>query len=271
MKSRGILFKAEMVQALLNTDGEQWPIDPTWPYKWQTRRLMEPQPHMGEHGGMFEGLRPCLKWQRSRKHSTWLAWESREWQFDLAIGTDCPYGRPGDTLWVRETWQAEPGPEYEFGDWYDDVPPAFRKSAAAYMHTYYRADMSQYAVLDCGGDDVFLQPTPQDITELPQFDTLKWRSPLFMPRWASRITLEITEVRVQRLQEISEADAQAEGTEKEFEVNLATFTRDKHWDAARASTYRLGFKHLWDKINKERGHGWDTNPWVWCLSFRRVR
>lgn len=79
-----------------------------------------------------------------------------------------------------------------------------------------------------------------------------------MPRWASRITLEITEVRVQRLQEISEEDARAEGVQ----MPDGTPTPPDWW------SYRQEFSHLWESIN---GPGsWDANPWLWCISFRRT-
>lgn len=78
-----------------------------------------------------------------------------------------------------------------------------------------------------------------------------WRPSLHMPRWASRITLEVTEVRVQRLQDISEEDARAEGVEP-------------HHDDP-----RLDFRALWDSINRDRAP-WSANPWVWCISFRRL-
>lgn len=81
-----------------------------------------------------------------------------------------------------------------------------------------------------------------------------------MPRWASRITLEVTEVRVQRLQAISEEDAVAEG--------LTPGRRDEQ--ARQLSWGRLGFMELWESINGKRAP-WSSNPSVWAISFRRVR
>ena len=84
--------------------------------------------------------------------------------------------------------------------------------------------------------------------------------PANMPRWASRLTLEITSVRVERLQEISEEDAAAEGSSGCFEKHL-------HYDGRE---FRCSFERLWDSINATRpGHSWESNPWVWCLSFKR--
>jgi len=88
-----------------------------------------------------------------------------------------------------------------------------------------------------------------------------WKPSIFMPRWASRITLEVTAVRVERLQEISGKDAQQEGFP---------------WHGIGA-TLQFGyrppltwFSDLWDSLNAKRGYGWSNNPWVWCISFRKI-
>jgi hypothetical protein len=98
----------------------------------------------------------------------------------------------------------------------------------------------------------------------------RWRPSIHMPRAWSRLTLEITAVRVERLQAITEDDARAEGVEREFEVTLATFTNGSLHTIDRASTYLLGYKHAWDEINQKRGYPWSSNPWVWVVSFRPV-
>ena len=89
------------------------------------------------------------------------------------------------------------------------------------------------------------------------FDKVKWRSGLFMPRWASRITLEITGVRVERLQEISGKDIRAEGLDVQFTIPGA-------FDALKR------FSVLWDALNAKRGYGWETNPWVFVTEFRNL-
>jgi hypothetical protein len=80
-----------------------------------------------------------------------------------------------------------------------------------------------------------------------------------MPRWASRLTLEIVSVKVERVQEISEEDAQAEG------IVFGTY------DASERQTYKTEFIRLWDSINEKRGFGWAKNPWVWAITFKAVK
>ena len=130
----------------------------------------------------------------------------------------CPYGVIGDRLWVRETWRCFGGREYE----YQQHQPSI----------IYRAD------------------------DGPTHNEGGWRPSIFMPRWASRITLEITGVRVERLQDISEADAEAEGCTGDHRA-------DRDSDAAQE------FRSLWNQINGKRA-SWDSNPWVWVVEFRRA-
>lgn len=89
---------------------------------------------------------------------------------------------------------------------------------------------------------------------------LKWRPSNFMPRKYSRITLEITDIRVQRVQEITNEDACYEGVKGIDKSNCLVI----EWD------YVTPFKILWDSINAKRGYSWDSNPWVWAISFRRI-
>ena len=144
----------------------------------------------------------------------------------------CPYGLRGDRLWVRETW-ATYGMEAE--------PEQDRP-------LFFRAD----------DDTREGWATPDDLI---------WRPAIHMRRWASRITLEITSIRVERVQDISEKDARAEGVTPEFEMDAASFVRGA---PVPASTYVLGFKHVWNEINGARGFGWDVNPWVWVIEFRKA-
>ncbi|WP_009905984.1 hypothetical protein [Burkholderia thailandensis] len=88
-----------------------------------------------------------------------------------------------------------------------------------------------------------------------------------MPRTAARFALEITGVRVERLQDISEADAVAEGIDKTAAGFWSTYGQN---DVDGTYSPRRSFQYLWDGLNAARGHGWDANPWVWCVGFRRV-
>jgi hypothetical protein len=89
------------------------------------------------------------------------------------------------------------------------------------------------------------------------FGFVKWRPSIHMPRWASRIMLEVTDVRVERVQEISTVNAEAEGCE-------GWQCRPKLYETVQ----RAEFRELWDSINAKRGFGWKVNPWVWVISFK---
>ena len=145
----------------------------------------------------------------------------------------CPYGQSGDRLWVREDWRASLA--YELTP-PRDIPPG--KPIA------YQADGAG---------------------SLPHFNAGKLRPSIHMPRWAGRITLEVTGVRVERLQDISKADAIAEGIARHADGN-GFHTKDGwHYSA----DPRESFASLWEYIN---GHGsWDANPWVWAVEFRRIK
>lgn len=99
-----------------------------------------------------------------------------------------------------------------------------------------------------------------------------WRPSIFMPRWASRINLEIISVRVERLQEITEDDAQAEGMPKMARVERydPIFGGGVSNKIHEQGTYRFGFQIGWDGLNAKRGFSWDSNPWVWRIEFSRV-
>lgn len=140
----------------------------------------------------------------------------------------CPFGRRGSRLWVREAWGV--------------VESRFAPRGCTIR---YRADDATGEVAGESG----LKYAGKDMS-------FRWRPSIHMPRWASRITLEITDVRVQRLQDISEEDAIAEGVV-----------------CPRLGTYGMNpetvFRDLWDSIAKP-GTLWRDNPWVWAISFQRV-
>lgn len=206
---------------------------------------------MTEHPILFSGpmVRAILAGAKTQTRRVckpeWLRCLDSEDDEDRAKAVaGCPYGAPGMRLWVRETW-AEAGNE-------DHAPLDPRRAL-------YRADTKPGDY----GADVF-----QDGREY--FDG--WRPSIHMPRWASRIDLEVTGVRVERLQEISEEDARAEGVDEWIPCEIRTGIRARIWGGGkRQGTAREHFSILWDSINSKRGYGWDANPWVWVIEFRRVR
>lgn len=213
MTERPILFSGPMVRAVL--DGR----------KTQTRRVVKPQPPKDAVAPLCEA--GWWMWQRfnaERRHydgrTTEKLWDCR-----------CPYGMPGDRLWVRETW-AHDGPDLE-------TVRARHEDAFGGGMTY-------------GPYYLATEVAP---------DTLRWRPSIHMPRWASRITLEVTGIRVERLQDISEEDAEAEGVHD----MLGKVTP---WKDRLAPMIVHAFASTWESIN---GPGsWDANPFVWVLTFRRV-
>lgn len=148
----------------------------------------------------------------------------------------CPYGQPGDRLWVRETWR--PSGDLELSECIS------------------AKDIMFYATEDEASKAIF-----------------KYRPSIHMPRWASRITLEIKDVDVERLQDISEEDARAEGI---FKCGMESGKSLYAYDGLTAGELRDDFtspinvfRHLWESIN---GPGsWDANPWVWAIEFERVK
>ena len=98
-------------------------------------------------------------------------------------------------------------------------------------------------------------------------DSLKWRPSIHMPRWASRITLEVLSVRVERVQDISEEEAKAEGCVNDVKLLYGQMAGPIDYIGLYATER---FETLWDSINAKRGYSWDLNPWVWCVDFKRV-
>ena len=205
-KSHPILFSAPMVRAIL--EGR----------KTQTRRAIKPQPN-----GKLLGVL-----QRDKGPKYWFAAGPED---RSSIEISCPYGKAGDHLWVRETWQHSNDP---VGPYEPDCI------------VYYRADYL---------DD----PHGADGEKSKEGKYRHWRPSIHMPRSASRITLRITGVRVERLIEISEDDAVAEGWPHTDTNGVGVALRD---------AYPIGwYANLWEDIN---GKGsWEANPWVWVVSFER--
>lgn len=208
IKERPILFSAPMVRAIL--EGR----------KTVTRRVVKQPPASG--------------WVFGDEYGRITSTHRHKGKFGALIrrgvGTDfpeidivpCPYGQPGDRLWVRETHSFVP----------DDDEPA---GCSAVL---YAADGNQYG---------------------------KLRPSIHMPRWASRILLEVTAVRVERLQDVSEEQAKAEGVDGEPCDHVRQSCDDI---GCSGDTAKGAFSFLWESIN---GAGsWDANPWVWVVEFKRI-
>jgi hypothetical protein len=248
-RERGILFSASMVRAILAGR------------KTQTRRLYKPR-----YPEPYEVLEDGVPMQCD---------EAGDYHRRLE-----PFGVPGDRLWVRETWQ--------YADWTEDGYPFIR----------YRADGTRRLCENHGSEWAErLSNTWSKLSEPENFKIdnraadRKWRPSIFLPRWASRLTLEVTEVRVQRLQDISEEDARAEGVEpyvmqegwscmrkdgssyscfvEPDAENRKELVAVVHQPARELHSARESFANLWNQINFERAP-WQSNPWVWCVSFKDV-
>lgn len=225
-KSHGIIFSAPMVRPILNTQPNIWParaIDPNLPIKFQTRRAVKPQPDDGDEGDYFGADAINCDWYHPAKVDRFgemYPGEERIFGFcteDGEKGWKCPHP-VGTELWVRETWK----PEY-FG-----APGDIRIEFVADKSLVYRR--SRFI------PDEWVFPKSADKGNV---------SPLHLPRWASRIDLLVKSVRVERVQDISELDAIAEGFKD-----------------------RAGFIELFSEHNPG---AWEKNIWVFVYTFGRVK
>ena len=222
MKEHPILFSAPTIRALLSGEKTQTRRVVRWP-KWAT-----PEEHgdtLAAHGGLaqYEDGRP-------------------------ARTLTCPFGVPGDRLWVRETWRQTFDP--------------------------YQTPVMEYAA---GGTRLILSGGGITHGEHSVTSVLpRWRPSIHMPRWASRITLEVTRVRVEHVQAISEDDADAEGLFNKsglhmWDCGYQVFHPD-HTCGCGDRSPQEEFARLWDSLNAKRpGCSWDANPWTWVVEFRRLQ
>lgn len=216
MRERPILFSAPMVRAILAGT------------KTQTRRVVK-LPHMN----------PLGEWQPTRfggpdggrlRDGSTIPEQGGIWHTRTGDHLGCPYGQPGDRLWVRETFARVDG------------------QTQPWIETDYRAT---YKHGDRLGDTLGVKK--------------RWTPAIHMPRHASRITLEVTGVRVERLQDISAADAQAEGIAYSERLGGYCIDMAEHFNS---HDPRQSFWSLWESIN---GSGSvEANPWVWVIEFRRL-
>ncbi|WP_026111569.1 hypothetical protein [Winslowiella toletana] len=220
MKERPILFSDQRVRALLT--GQQT----------QTRRIMKSlafTPGQDNHEGCY-GFDVISNQMRGR-HVMEMS--------DLSY--QCPFGQPGDRLWVRETWRGPVVPKEQMAD-YAKSPEAYRST----RYCQYRADSSE---LGSSLDE--------------DNEQSGWQTAIHMPRWASRINLQITGVRAQKIQDISDDDIMAEGvqTDSHFLNNFFTLKND-------SVAPKEAYMKAWEK--QYGGTSWEVNPWVWVIEFSRI-
>lgn len=217
MKERPILFSAPMIRALLAGT------------KTQTRRIMKDQSIGERFSHMTDDGLVHLEWFGDPCCGSGV-WDVPEYSANVAA----PYGKPGDRLWVRETFMDLRGTGIEH-----------RPDPSGPLQRYaYQANT----------------PPGSHGDEVRKDYGLKWKPSIHMPRAACRILLEITDVRVERLQDISEADAVAEGS--------FTWAGEQDTPVRDLIEPPLVYRQLWEQIN---GVGaWDANPWVWVVEFRRL-
>lgn len=231
MKERPILFIAPMVRALLAGT------------KTQTRRVFKQAKGLSLSVGIPDETPGVAE-------LSWLWGDGPGYDVNETIKrVPCPYGQPGDRLWVREA--------FRFPESINHLSPAeIGEKALAVGYP------KPWCPIQFEADG--LRRTPQewrDFVTPPQANEAgRLRAGMHMPRWASRITLEVTGVRVERLQDISDADAQAEGADPRQPATAGGIYIP--------GQYRLGFFDLWKSINGPKS--WAANPWVWVVEFKRM-
>lgn len=233
MNEKPILFNSEMVNAILSGR------------KTQTRRIMGNQPagqdletvHV-RHNDDFN-----FQWYGNLGESSYFP---------------CPLGKPGDQLWVRETFALLGNEDGVCVDWQDNMVKGDEQAAARIYKASCEQKHGDYGLYSIP-DSAYWKP---DTTNMKYEGT--WRPSIHMPRWASRINLLITGVRVERLQDISQEDAQAEGME-------LTGWRPTYSDPDSGGEYETpydNFAELWTSIYGEES--WQATPWVWVINFERM-
>lgn len=226
MKERPILFSAPMVRAILAG------------HKTQTRRLVKV-------GDTIEERDDGTRWPY---FTTWTHGD------DGSPWASCPYGEPGNRLWVRETWR--------YADWTEDGQPWIRYAADDARRLCERVTPEWAARVA----DIWAElSSAENVAVDGRAADRKWRPSIFLPRWASRLALAVTAVRVERLQAISELDALAEGVEGKRVTGVLNGVRGEYVVGSARDAYAA----LWDDINGDRA-AWASNPWVWVVEFKRV-
>ena len=216
MRERPMLFNGAMVRAIL--EGR----------KTQTRRAIKAIPWL-------PGTNPDFSQAAAFQNAGEFRIAGSE---EMTSGFRCPFGEVGDRLWVRETWV--PGYHHEADE------------DGSKVSIIYRADNSERSVAAPSYElaERWGREFSEDGDSPPT-----WRPSIHMPRWAARLMVEITSVRVERLQAVSEADCRAEG---------AAGGHGAIPDYAYNATAREHFEHIWTST----GGDWKANPWVWVVEFR---
>ena len=201
--------------------------------KTQTRRIVKPQPTSLGHGVWQLGEVTCYSDEVMRDHLFHEVYGTK----GTPYGSLWPYG--GDRLWVRETVCL-----LDRDHWWDSSQPR----EFIYTTKHPRRNGCAYR-----------SETDSEGERIRKEYGYKWTPAIHMPRWASRLTLEITDVRVQRLQEISGEDVFAEGVDN----GKSNPTMGVRWE----NMQRMAFADLWSRINGP--DSWNANPWVWAITFKR--
>jgi len=232
MSEKPIIFSAAMVNAIL--DGR----------KTNTRRLngldiINQTPDRYSFVGMTDDLG-----YPASKGFLWAGFKHTDAESPHYI--KCPYGKGGDRLWVREN--------HQYYDWTEDGDPHMRYQAdgAVMYREFHKLTDDQMDRIDT----IWAELSREENYKIDRrASDKKWRPSIHMPRWASRIDLEITGIQIERLQDISEEDAKSEGAEH----------------SSIGITYRTSFCIVWDSINQKQGETWKDNPWCWVVQFKRIQ
>ena len=245
MKECPIIFSGLMVRAIL--DGR----------KSQTRRIVKPQPN----AACNIRVNDAGQWEVYGAGGVWMPLK-------------CPYGKPGDRLYVKERHRLT----------------RFRRDGQQWVRCEYTCEVDG----DCSVREYRWIDIPKPQRErLRKIKTWgKWRPGRFMYRFLAHLWLEVTGVRVERVQDITATDTIAEGVDLPVPPNCDPSSPPaefKHWTKAKQEQWIKGqaratyfcrcadvdnhfvaFEKLWDSLNAKRGFGWETNPWVWVIEFKRV-
>jgi len=214
MKERPILFSGEMVRAIL--EGR----------KTQTRRVVKKIDQKCDGLKFIRKNEYAMIWNKNPEVEK--KYVPKGGLLEIAH-IHCPFGQPGDQLWVRETWA-------------HDDPDCQNIHCENIDHIWWKAnEIKLVADSFCG--------------------SARWHPSIHMPRWASRILLEVVSIRVERVQEIDMNGIIAEGIHESYVATVESGIINPPLHA---------FRKLWDSINEKRGYSWEVNPWVWVVEFKRI-